>query len=286
MRLAPLVLVAGLCVPLAGHAEDRIAFLAHDGGFWQVWTMAPDGGNQRQISSSQYEKARISWFPSGDEIAVVPLQGAPIRLNRTSGGEERLELGLDSVHDVAVSPDGTTFAVSAMVGEVPDNHDIWIVPARGSGAPRRLVGMPWLQHEPRWTADGRSVVFVSGDGQQDHDIWRVDVASGSREQLTVGSRYHFEVDVAPDGTLAFSSNRSGDYEIYTQHPNKPAVRWTDSPGLDGHPTWSPDGQSLVFHSMRGGVLNLWRQDGPGEGALQLTSFENGARAPEWWSRKK
>lgn len=243
--------------------------------------MAGDGSEQRQVTHSDYEKGRVSWFPDGQRLLVVSLEGQLFEVDVESGHEKRLPLRLETIHTAAVSPDGQQIAVSASTGGGRDLNDIWLVDTDGTDE-RRFVAMGWFQDEPRWSPEGRWLYFVSGNGQQDHDIWRARVDNGSTEQLTVDTRYHFEIDLAPDGAFVFSSNRSGDYELYARGAESAAeTRWTKSPGVDGHPSWSPDGRSLVFHSTRGGRLDIWRQDGPKAPARQLTRSEQGARDPEW-----
>ena len=63
----------------------------------------------------------------------------------------------------------------------------------------------------------------------------------------------------PDGKrIAFTSNRTGDYEIYivdvteSGEPGK-LRRVTNSEGRDTHPKFSPDGKWLVFASARSGL---------------------------------
>jgi Tol biopolymer transport system component len=53
--------------------------------------------------------------------------------------------------------------------------------------------------------------------------------------------------------IVFVRQYEGDYEIYTVRPDgKDVRRLTSSPGNDAHPTWSPDGKSIVFSSSRTG----------------------------------
>lgn len=277
-----IVLLAAASVAAGANASERIVFLGHTGdAYWQVWAMHSDGTGLRQVTRSETEKARIAWYPDGENLLLVGMNGELRRIELESGTATEVETGFVRVHDAAVSPDGDLIALSANSGDVEDNHDIWVTRADGSQR-RRVVSMPALQHEPRWSADGEWIYFLSGDGRQDHDVWRVRADGSAKEKVTVGSRYHFEVDVASDGRIAFSSNRTGDYEIYSSAASGEPTRWTDSSGLDGHPAWSPEGESLVFHSTRSGVLNLWRQEEPGGEAKQLTTFEHGARSPEWF----
>ncbi|MBI3696723.1 MAG: PD40 domain-containing protein [Acidobacteria bacterium] len=55
---------------------------------------------------------------------------------------------------------------------------------------------------------------------------------------------------SPKGDLiAFTSFRDADFEVYTIHPDGNGLRrLTRTPGNDGHCSWSPDGQWLLFSS--------------------------------------
>ncbi len=63
---------------------------------------------------------------------------------------------------------------------------------------------------------------------------------------------------ADGGRVAFTSDRTGDYEIYLLRLGRDGGRQgleriTHSPGRDTHPKFSPDGRWLVFASQRGGM---------------------------------
>lgn len=259
----------------------RVGYLAQGGGFWQVWVMGSDGSGARQVTRSSYEKASCSWFPDGKRLLVNSLAGDLYVVDVETGEEERLQAPAHGMMDASVSPDGRRIAFSLSPAGSIDDNDIFVMDADGSGLVK-LTAMEHLQHDPRWSADGRWLYFTSGDGGQAHDLWRIDVGTQAREQLSVGNVYHFDVAVAPDGRLAFSNNRSGNYEIYVQREGGKPQPVTKHAGLDGHPTWSPDGRSLIFHSTRSGSLNLWRLDLGGGKPHQLTEHGAGARSPVWW----
>ncbi|MFZ5722123.1 MAG: TolB family protein, partial [Pseudomonadota bacterium] len=139
-----------------------------------------------------------------------------------------------------------------------------------------------LQHEPAWSPDGKTIYFLSGKGGQTHDIWQVDVATGSTAQRTVNALYHFDLAAREDGAVAYSGNQGGHYDLWLLPAKGNPERLTDDAALDARPAWSPDGRSLVFESMREGVVaDLWRIDVTSRQAQRLTRMPGGARMPVW-----
>jgi len=82
---------------------------------------------------------------------------------------------------------------------------------------------------------------------------------------------------SPDGSrIAFVSQRDGNAEIYVMNADGTGTtRVTNDPLTDGRPTFTADGQALVFHSPRaGGKQQIWavNVDGTGGGAGGLTQL--------------
>jgi len=265
----------------ASDPEDGIiAYLALTGSYWQVWTVSPDGTSSRQVTDSPYEKTSCSWFPDGRHVLVSSLGGKTYRVDIETGEESLVEIPLPGTQDASVSPDGNWIAFSVNTSSAIDNNDIWVVRTDGTGL-RRIVEMPYIQNQPRWSPDGKWIYFLSGTGVDAHDVWRVNLATLSKEQITVGKLYHFELSISPNGVMAYSSNRSGNYEIYSQNVGEKAEQLTNHAALDGGPSWSSSGEQLVFHSLRGGSLNIWRLEPSAREPVQVTFHEQGARSPVW-----
>jgi TolB protein len=110
---------------------------------------------------------------------------------------------------------------------------------------------------PRFTPDGRRIVFTlsDGGGQQ---IASVDVQGKDLQKLTASQGLNCWPAVSPDGAkIAFGSSRDGHFQIYVMnYDGGNIVRLTDSPSRDMRPAWSPDGKQIAFTSTREQSRNL------------------------------
>lgn len=272
-----------IAVAHAGVPEKTIAYIAYTNGYWQAWIMDADGKQVKQITKSPYDKSRVSWYPDRKHLLVNGNQGELVKVNINSGKEAHIKVSPAGMNDASLSPDGKRIVFSLSTADSIDDNNIWLVRADGSD-PRRITNMQGLQHEPVWSRDGKWIYFLSGKGGQVHDIWRLSVSKNKTEQLTTGKLYHFDVAISPTGDLAFSSNRSGNYEIWTSKGKNKAVKLTDNPSLDAQPTWSPDGKTIIFESSRSGTVNLWKMNLKDKTPAPITRTKHGARAPVWMGR--
>ena len=78
------------------------------------------------------------------------------------------------------------------------------------------------------------------------------IARATLTPLTIDPGDETDPSFAPDNeTIAYASDRSGDYEIYLQRiSGGPAINLTQDPGDDVQPAISPDGRSIAFVSTR------------------------------------
>jgi len=133
-------------------------------------------------------------------LAGAALAGRPIQVDDL--------LAFRRVSDPQISPDGRWVAyvvAEVELGENRTNSDVWIAPADGSGEPRRLTTSPKHDRHPRWSPDGRWILFESNRGG-DFQLYTIPVGGGEARALTRISTEAAQGVWSPDGKqVAFVS---------------------------------------------------------------------------------
>jgi dipeptidyl aminopeptidase/acylaminoacyl peptidase len=109
-------------------------------------------------------------------------------------------LAMDRLFDAQLSPSGKMIVFGLRTTDLEDNRgrtDLWLVGANGEGL-RRLTTHPAGDYNPRWSADGESVLFLStrSDSSQ---VWRIPVNGGEARQVTDLPLDVSSLGVSPDG---------------------------------------------------------------------------------------
>ena len=262
-------------LPVSG----ELAFLAIHNNYWQVWLMQSDGSHARAITNTPYDKSRISWYPGHNELLVSGNQGELVKLSLNKRIEIPVKLPFEGVNDAVVSPNGKYIAFSQLPkGSV--YNKMWLMDV-ASGRKTKVGWTKGYQNEPNFSPDSKTLYYLSGNNQQSHDIMKYNINTRSTEPVTVAKLYNLDVVPYGNNKMAFSSNRSGNYEIWIRDGRK-VKQLTNHSALDGRPSWSADGKRIYFESSRGGSLDIWSMDVEGEKKpVQITHNKEGARHPLW-----
>ena len=104
-------------------------------------------------------------------------------------------------------------------------------------------------------------------------------------RLTSGDWDDITPAASPNGkTIAFASNRSGFWDLYTMDMSTGAVtQLTNTPAYEGAPTWSPDGSFLAYEAYIDENLEIvvGPVEDPAANAVRLTSSPNTDHSPSW-----
>ncbi len=153
-----------------------------------------------------------------------------------------------ALHDLAVSPDGSTLCVGYL-------GDLWLVP-RDGGTARRLTDHVGYDASPAWSRDGRWIAF-SSRREGNMDVFLVAAEGGPAEQLTFHAVDEWVTGFTPDGReVLFGSSRDGRFrELWAVSVEGGTPRRvTRDRVVDGR--LSPDGSTLAYTRGGGG---FWRQ---------------------------
>jgi dipeptidyl aminopeptidase/acylaminoacyl peptidase len=121
------------------------------------------------------------------------------------------------VSDPQLSPDGKTVAYVLATVDLDKNSSssaLWLAPTE-KGEPRQFTGTTKKDKHPRWSPDGKKILFVSNRGGEDQ-LWVIDTAGGEARQLTTLSTGASDGLWSPDGRwVAFVS------AVYPEYSDKP-----------------------------------------------------------------
>lgn len=132
-------------------------------------------------------------------FSVVLLSGFPLGAQKKMLDAEAL-WKLQRVQEPALSPDGKTLAFVVRKFDIEGNNStrhIYTVPMEG-GTPKAITTQGTLNERPKWTPDGKQIVFVSNRGG-DAQVWRMAPDGSGAVQVTKISTEAGGVLVSPDG---------------------------------------------------------------------------------------
>ncbi len=173
----------------------------------------------------------------------------------------------------------------AFAAEQADEVDIYVTNAEGNDVTKLTDGIG-INTSPRWSPDGRSVVYISnrdGAGQQ---IYLTLIDGGELTRLSAARSLDSSPEWSPDGSqIVFVSDVDADSQIHLMNADGSGqMRLTKGPE-DSEPVWSPDGSSIAFVSLVRDEdqtdIFVMNPDGSGR-----RNFSNSAELDEWapsWS---
>ena len=250
-------------------------FLSDRSGSLNLWRVAIDqdsgrvSGNPEPVTSSSQSIRFLTLSRDGRRIAYATderrdsLEARSFDPDQLAAGDESVTVvGVKAVRTVDPSPDGKWLAFDTL----PPREDLFVVQADGSGL-RQLTRDDYRDRIPRWSPDGRSILFYSNRSGR-YEAWSVP-ADGSRfEQLTKSTG---EVPTyclwSPDGRQLLCS-RDGAVTVNLTRP----LEWRTFEPLPGSESLEGEFWATSW-SANGLAGTLTREDYSTAPGIVLYSFE-------------
>jgi TolB protein len=199
--------------PAAKGLAGTIVFDSNRSGDYEIYTMRARGDGLRRLTTAPGVDADPTWSRDGRKILFTSERDHP-----------------------NADPAKIT-------------SEIYVMNADGSGQ-TRLTTNEVEDWTPRWSPNGKRIVFASPGTQAgyDFDVYVMNADGSGRQDLTPGPGRDFTPAWSPNGQrIAFASNDGGNYDVYVMNADGTGVTKLFSDQRDDHPTaWSPNGKRVAF----------------------------------------
>jgi hypothetical protein len=200
-----------------------------------------------------------AWSPDGKWIAFS-MRGDVFKIPAGGGEATAITSGPAYYFEPAWSPDGTKIACSFVTN---GNLEIGIVSAAG-GPVETIAASPRVDVQPAWARDGKSLFFVSARAGG-FRIFRHDFEKNTDTQVTNG----IQPAVSPDGK--FIAYEQGGLRVLDLATNESRLVRDEETEYRMEPSWTPDGQNLVYVTEDEGSNDIRIVPASGGDAIELTT---------------
>ena len=124
------------------------------------------------------------------------------------------------------------------------------------GNEQLLVESEEVKFASDWSRDGRFLLYGSESPQTSCDIWVVPMEGEHKPFVFLKTNFDERHAVfSPDGRwVAYTSNQSGQYEIYVQPFQRGTGQWQVSSSGGMYPRWRSDGRELYYIAPDGKMM--------------------------------
>ena len=270
---------------IAGDFSGRIAYVLRNPATpEQRYTLQiadTDGEQPKTILTSRDPILSPAWTPDAKKIAYVSFETKRPAIyvqDLATGKREKLASfrGLNGAP--SFSPDGKSMLFTASMHGNPEVYQMNL----DTRELQRMTNDSAIDTEARYAPDGKSFIFTSDRGGSPQ-IYSYNFASGTSKRLTFRGAFNARGTLSADGKkVALVHRPSGsNYKVAIQDINTGIINILTPTSLDESPSFSPNGQMVVYATREGnrGLLSIMSLDG--RFRMNLPSEQGEVREPAW-----
>jgi len=265
-----------------GIFSTRIAYVTKKGSSFNLWVADADGESPQSALASSEPIISPAWSPNGGQLAYVSFEARKptIYVHEVATGKRHLVANFKGSNSApAWSPDGKTLALT-LSRDGGSQLNLLDVTVAGS-QPRRIAQSSSIDTEPVFTADGKTIYFVSDRGGSPQ-IYRVPVAGGNPERVTFTGTYNISPALSPDGRwLAYVSRVSGAFKLHVMSLSSGNATAITDTIADERPSFSPNSKMLIYATQQQGKEALMTTTLDGKIKARLAGQTGDIREPNW-----
>ncbi|MEY4629897.1 MAG: Tol-Pal system beta propeller repeat protein TolB [Pseudomonadota bacterium] len=263
----------------------------------QIFISDFDGSNVKQITNSNAPHLSPSWSRDGRYVTFTSFEDGPAEIfmyDTKTGQKKKMTSGPGLSSGSNWGPDDRYIAFT---GAHNGNSEIYVMSPKGRDR-KILIAGDGLDVDPTFSPDGKWMAFVSGRFGNPHIFrasleWNDDkVRVNGDKRLTYAGWYNATPAWSPESDkLAFAGydkdiNR---FDMFMMNPDGTQMeRLTLRAGDNERPSWSPNGQLIIFQSSRGlnledikGTPRLFIMNRDGSNQRLLDTGLHEAQQPAW-----
>lgn len=272
-----------------GIAMTSIAFVSDREGqaSKEIFLMDYDGHAQRRITGHISTSLSPVWAVDGSGLAYLSyFQGRPgvYWADLTTGRKTPIVFEEQPAYSPSVCPDGETVLFSRPVRRSGKSSTEVFSIERGGGSPRQITRSSGEDTNPDCSPDGNRIAFTSSRSGTPQ-IYVMNMDGSDLQRVTVNGRYNEGASWHPDGSKLVYARRTErgdrfDIAVVDLVTGQDQLL-TTAPGSHEYPTFSPNGEWIVFESrQRGRGRQIYVMSGDGRYLRQVTTRGNNY-SPSW-----
>jgi Tol biopolymer transport system component len=263
---------------LSGSAIPLVNNLRDDVGVWRsIFSVSQNGLMTYETGSASSVKSQLLWFDRAGKSAptcdpedkgIIDVRLSPNNKEAAYAGataiwtcdlerntKTRVTFDNQLLREPAWSPDGKMLMFAVPVAKNGGGGEVEIrsKAADGTGPENTLLPQSGY-HYPAWSPDEKYITYLWGEGQKQVSLWILPVAGDSKPVAIVqppsAQSNITGYRVSPDGYwVAYTSDESGQWEVYLTTFPEGKGKWRVSANGGGHPAWSGNGKELFYQNL-------------------------------------